>query len=1391
MSSDQTQPSIAGIIRLDFRDADTMEIKRTVEQKNAIAIGGVYSLIMPNRTSQQSTLFANGSGKFSGQRIAVGNRVSSDGMRTMGTALFNYTVDPAFKFEDTEPQDWTFFSGSPDYVEKVGRFNQPASNRTINTIQILDDFDGKQAFATASLNTPCIQTTSEVLDITYRIQFFYQTPDPALLPVALDYGEGISQSMVESPGGAGGNRFPSHTTFMGTAIPVDGDILNGMIVDPTNQGTTALCIKSHLKNEYSLNKTISNNIGTVIRSLGYGGVGNAAYLNVPGNLVPMSTAWAPIAPSTFPNKPIQTIHNHSANAIEWGLDVDFLSTSQGSITLDGSSWTNPDWPEFYRIDHTVTGQVGVSRYMWRVRRTTGFNGNTYQPNFCVSNRSDFVLWSHYMDTTHTLKTNAKGHGLRTVYAFEEYDQETFVTWDSTGITVNNVNKTDIVNFESTTTPALPVTGVNQVAVDSSGNIWVACKSTGLYKITDPFGSPTVTKMTTATNTLPASSEDNCYGVAIGFNGDLLAVVEGALVRSTNPTGATPLFASESFTYTGISDSNWGNVLYMRTDRDSPDYQSNIVAVISGTTQQQVWWSTAATPGITGLVSASFTEGGIGAINQSLFGRLMCSRRGGLWKWHGTAQSNGQSYLVEFGTTNSTLIGDFAGPGHGQGGFMYDYYDTPYFMACADYSSFDKRLGIWSADNKLYGAYEGQNSVTTGLYNTASAMAWETGGGRGIHINRDVSGSNQGENAAYPLRCSDMAPRATEYLDPLNGQYSPMEEIFWRRYHWNGASWELNYYADATDTASHSGGPYPGSRENFDTEDHTFTGRSMIDVTGAFASNNFASSANATFAFKLIPEAKLSQASDIIPGTQQEKPRVLLDISDATQQFQIVWDDDIQGDITIVEDGSPTVIAATSANSSTYRLVVTVAGTSVNVYLDGSQIGSTVTLSNAFDWDNTGSDLTAFLGCEVYKWDYPQRNSPMQNNFYRGVMENVQLWNVAWNGTDVTNDFGDIDGVIVSQPAANMVARYELTQSLATLETKLTHAGAEALNEGITIAFANGASPDAFVATDYHTFAVVDGIFKDNAIAFTQNYSIYFTEVDHDFTVFENGTTGTDIEASTTAITDEKAIFMNTSPADIDRSVYSQTNGQNYQTDKVPGQIGNNSPTTAGHNNSWGGMTAQPITGDGYFQGEPMFGDDNVIIGLTSTPGASHTATLIDFGIRLNPAGDVDIIEANSVVASAVATYIPSDGFRVRRIGTAITYYKVVSGVPSLIHTSGNTSTGTIYGRVSLFQEGHGVKNAIITYTRPAYVLTVGSPGGFTGFFDPDFFRVETLTTESISINIGGSPATVVVSDTYPAAMTVPGPGDVVINGELGWLIFNAADVGAAITGNVTVLYDKY
>lgn len=63
------------------------------------------------------------------------------------------------------------------------------------------------------------------------------------------------------------------------------------------------------------------------------------------------------------------------------------------------------------------------------------------------------------------------------------ENRAFISYDSTGITIYDIAEGTLTSFDSFSTPKLEVSDVVDVKVDSFGNIWVACASTGLWKLT--------------------------------------------------------------------------------------------------------------------------------------------------------------------------------------------------------------------------------------------------------------------------------------------------------------------------------------------------------------------------------------------------------------------------------------------------------------------------------------------------------------------------------------------------------------------------------------------------------------------------------------------------------------------------------------------------------------------------------------------------------------------------------------------------------------------------------------------------------------------------------------------------------------------------------------------
>lgn len=1363
-----------GIFTLTIRDANTLAVKRVHEDTNEITIGGIWSSFLG--ASKLSDASEPGF-----QKIFV-----AEGELPQSTQSFwkMGEIDPTTDLEDSETQAWTAVTtGTPVYAEKVGRFNSPVATRSINVIGLCDNDSTPDCGTIAVLTTPCIQNPGEVLDITYRIQVFTQAASVGDLPIANEYATALVEYLC-APAGSGG-PFPIATSFMFCDTPPVGSIDYGTSYPTdTESATNNILITDHFKKEFKNTLTTSDQIGTVIRTLGFGG--RFVDDSIDDTRESRSVLWSPLLQDDSPHKPVQTIHNHSQNAVEWGLDVDFLATGQGEITIDGSSWVQSNYPEFWRIDYTKTGNVGVSNYAYRTRKTLGFEGNTYN-----SPDDRTKLFSKQQGTAFPdRKTVAGGHGLITAYEIEEYNVETLITWDLTGITFTNINKCDSsLSFDASTSPSLPATKIQQVATDSDGNVWVACANTGLYRITDPVGSPVVELMT-AGNGMPGTN--NAYAVAQGSTGSVWAVVDGGLITTSAPSAVGVAFTIDPFTFVGISDSNWNTVRYMRIDIASPDNQMALVQHTGLLEDSIVWYSNT----ISALLAHTTS------VSNIPWGWCNVGIKGHYWMHTNTDDIGGQAIRLHFGEagtgpTDGSVLGR---------GYVYDYYGVPYFLdGPSNDSGYQTESSLNATNRSTRSQMMGVDGINAGYYGASFVMQSDDG-----DVMLEFPSAGLFRSPGHADFVGQPISFATHGNDSLNGQHSPFEEFMWSKYHWDGAAWTKNYFAQATDTATIVGGPYPAERHNFDTETHTFTGRSMIDHSAAFVTGNFNSTA--TIAMKINNVAK-KQTDATYP--EQETEQALFSIF-ANDQLISIYLDNGSSNIILAEtigSGNRTThtFGSTPTTGIDHRVVITFNGTSVSLYVDGSLVGAPAVLTQAIDWSNPTAGLVSYIGCTVYPDavntnEIKQRITPQPSSFFRGVMENVQVWNTTWALIDVTNDNASPNGVISSQPPVTaMVARYELTQSLEGLETKPTHLAAEILKDTITIAFADGASGDAFVATDYHTFGLVDGVLKDNAIAFDHTFSMYFTPTDYEFGDFKNGANGDTVSATPAQIT-ESVKFVNHNGHSA--SGYVSTTDANGIINSTPllatkpGEVGHNSNAgSTAHidvfGNPEGVMAGAPITSDGWIEFRPGFIPPNAvsfIVGLSDqTFDNIHVLTdRFSHGYKFNDDGTVDVMEAFSITPTAtnITTFDNTDKFKIVRTGTVITLEKTDAlAVTTTVHTSAKASSGIVYPRISIYQYNL-ITDCVINYTLPPNVMLIGDSGTQTGIFDDNFIIVDTHSPETIEIFIDGAPADVNISNTHFDGMTIPAVGEVTINGRLGWLLFNPADVGKVITGKVVTIYGK-
>jgi len=963
---------LKGILTLTLRDVDTLEIISERTEENLITAYGIQ-ILMEGKTGEDD-LMSVSIDDFPNIR-SVGNWPSAN--MDMVT-------------ESSNVQTTIHVPGTPSYYERVARFNQPTVTKFIR--QVMFRTGSNFLLTKVRLDPPCEQTDSQILDITYRIQY-NEITDPNVSGVMT---QAMSARWFEQPASNDvGLAHPDNAYANWHKVPSQqvqrvGVDIDNRISASANSTTIANRANERIRRIlFDVPMVQADQVGKVFGCFAYG---KAESDSTSSTDKFSTTHYAPAAPDDFVGSPIQPIHNHGINATAPFLDVNNLATGSGVLSLNGDSWTDPDYPKYIRMDIANTGEVGTARYSFRQRNNVGFAGNGY-----YSGDARFGF-RHDRQLTGGIPSIKDGHGMLMGFDQQQvaYNGRTIISADDTGLTFVDVIHGAHVNFDATTTPALPITNKRKVIVDDLDNVWVSDGVAGLFKIGDPLGTPTITHMDNATNGIPIGGETNCRSVGLGAGNTVWAMFDGAL-GSTSDGGTTwTLYDSTTphpFTRVGITDNNWNNVNGICVDVESVNQEIAIV-YDPGSDEQLIWWSTV------DVVS----QGPVGKMVE----HLGCSPKGGLWIW-GDNSGNPEytnPHRLTYGTTDYTQWGPnnvLVANSYGLPLFVSDYYGSPHVYSGYDYVfNQGTSVGLYSADREFVGKMHGFTTYS-GAYSRQMTINMEdsNGLGKGLYLHRTSVHENKPQNIRNI--CPQQNPGT------LNLQHSVYEETVWIKYQWNGVSWEANYHVDAIDT---SGNVNNVTRHNFDVENHMFTGRSMVAVDSTFSANTFGNVG--TFVFTVKPEPKL--ATTRTTASAQEVKATVFKLSDGgTNALKLIWGNN-SGNTTIHDNGGSSIVSAKPADGGTYRLVVTLNATDVKVYVDGTLL-LTRTLTNTLDFSNVSSTLKAHIGARTHS---PYNNRYNVGDFYRGYLENVQLWNVEWDQTDVTNDMVDITSVIASKPAINLI-----------------------------------------------------------------------------------------------------------------------------------------------------------------------------------------------------------------------------------------------------------------------------------------------------------------------------------------------------------------------------------
>lgn len=551
---------IKGSVKIRVVDSRTEEIKQTIKQNNTITNQALVEVLDWGAV-----------GVASDRRISISQQTTKPSIfnatvaKIIGTGyipsgisspIINTNVTPIFG----QIQNRIDFTGTARTFTTVALTRSGSNNNQNN--------ESHAAMAYLLLDTPCTQGSYDYLDIFYRIQFLNST------------GQGFfsNQAMTDFANaffGIGRNgpydsvsafdmtplwtslcSFPlqKYTDFCPDYYPsVTLDYSGNYAATGWSSGYR---VDSHFKFKMAVNLGLDSKVGWIFNSMFQGRRWEDTVYTV---------AKFQSSPS-----PLQNLFSHSADATVPFFDSLKLANGNGKVLL-GGNWQNK-WPELYKITITDSGATGTAKYRWSARRHLGFNGNTY---------SDRSIRCCFRNPN---KPAAPGmHGWRDENNdVLRYSPTQVCQYDDTGVTLLDLLDGSYTNWDATTTPALPVTRAQQVAVDPADKkIYVSCRAKGLWVID------------AVTNTITNPVTAPCYGVDVGRNGVAFVVTEGALLQSTDWN--TPL----PFAYAGITDGNWNRVQFLKADPEHPEDRLALVMQVPNSGNRRiVWWSIVAPVPIT-------------------------------------------------------------------------------------------------------------------------------------------------------------------------------------------------------------------------------------------------------------------------------------------------------------------------------------------------------------------------------------------------------------------------------------------------------------------------------------------------------------------------------------------------------------------------------------------------------------------------------------------------------------------------------------------------------------------------------------------------------------------------------------------------------------------------
>ena len=527
---------IKGLVTIKKYDLENNLLEEQ-KQENIITIGYYKD---PNTVAA----YYFGYGGFSSKRLTISDQNT--------IPIYTGNIGGTKYYENTRISNIFYPNESPAFGEIIGRFDAPlTTTRTVNTV-------GLDGYCYTLLSLPCIQGQFEYLEVYYRIQFIgtiginfknnksYKDFSAYIFNLSSHFWFGNFYTNFA--------KFPINNY---TNLSIDYQQLV-YTPDPyyyVNRITTTF-ISDYYKGKNIIQGDYNFAVGRIFSTLLHGTSNDKNtcydYTDYQQTRIIQNGFWKK-----------NTANNPFFDSTNFG-------SSQGIITLINDNWTGK-FPDMIKLEFGTSGNTGTATYKFKIRKFLGFSGNNY---------TDIAINSPYRNYKESAIAGFHGWDLTKCIDILRYSDTKIIQYDITGVTLLDVYTGDFTNWDAITTPALPVTNLRQVSVDTANSkIYCACRDTGLYVI-DVIGN-------TVTNLVAT----NCYGVDVGSK--IWAIFNGSLRNSDNWAATVP------FTFVGISDGNWSKVMFLKADPLHANHRICIVRELTANNYGTVWFDSTLTNGVLG------------------------------------------------------------------------------------------------------------------------------------------------------------------------------------------------------------------------------------------------------------------------------------------------------------------------------------------------------------------------------------------------------------------------------------------------------------------------------------------------------------------------------------------------------------------------------------------------------------------------------------------------------------------------------------------------------------------------------------------------------------------------------------------------------------------------